>query len=386
MSATEAELAGLRDTLLAWLFEEALPLWWRVGGDHAGGGFFEAIGQDGKPVLGDRRARVQARQIFTYAVAGEMGWSGPWREAMRHGLDYFVTRYRRPDRLFWNAVTADGTPTGAEPYLYEQAFALLAFATAHAMAPDPALPAMAEAIRERLTQDRRNPAGGFTGFVKPDVFQSDPHMHLFEAALAWDQAAPDARWRTLADEIAELAMARMISPACGAVMEYFQSDWSPQPGRDGHLLWPGHQFEWAGLLQRWSQARGRGDVRPTVRRLFDIGANHGIDAERAVALFELLDDFSVSDAKARLWSQTEWPKAAILLARGEADCERREALLDNAACGAKALLTFLDVPVKGAWRDKLLADGTWVEEPSPASSFYHIIDFLRVLAQGWAAV
>jgi mannose/cellobiose epimerase-like protein (N-acyl-D-glucosamine 2-epimerase family) len=39
------------------------------------------------------------------------------------------------------------------------------------------------------------------------------------------------------------------------------------------------------------------------------------------------------------------------------------------------------VPLRGLWRDKLLADGTWIDEPAPASSFYHIIDALRVLAQ-----
>jgi len=39
------------------------------------------------------------------------------------------------------------------------------------------------------------------------------------------------------------------------------------------------------------------------------------------------------------------------------------------------------VPVRGLWRDKLLDDGTWVDEPAPASSFYHVIDALRVLAQ-----
>ena len=37
-----------------------------------------------------RRARVQARQIFTYAVAGELGWTGPWREAVAHGHSVMI--------------------------------------------------------------------------------------------------------------------------------------------------------------------------------------------------------------------------------------------------------------------------------------------------------
>jgi mannose-6-phosphate isomerase len=29
--------------------------------------------------------------------------------------------------------------------------------------------------------------------------------------------------------------------------------------------------------------------------------------------------------------------------------------------------------VKGLWRDRLNSDGTFVQEPAPASSFYHIV-------------
>jgi mannose-6-phosphate isomerase len=385
MSAIETELAALRGELLAWLFDRALPIWWGVGADHAGGGFHEAIDLTGRPVLADRRARVQARQVFTYAVAGQLGWSGPWRAAAAHGLDYFIGRYRRPDGLFWNAVTAAGEPIRAAPHLYEQAFALLALATACEAEPDPALPPIAEAILDRLLAERRGAAGGFTGFADPNTYQSDPHMHLFEAALAWEPLAPDGRWGALADELAELCLTRFIRPDRGALLEYFEPDWSPAAGLAGHLIWPGHQFEWAGLLERWAQRRedaapGRDDVRATARRLFEIGAGHGVDRVRGVALFELTDDFQVHDSKARLWSQTEWMKAALILARAEPDAARRDRYLAEAAAGAKALRRYLEVPVRGLWRDRLMGDGTWAEEPAPASSFYHIIDALRVLA------
>jgi mannose-6-phosphate isomerase len=209
-------------------------------------------------------------------------------------------------------------------------------------------------------------------------------MHLFEAALAWDEAAPGDRWAGLADEVAELALARFISPRTGALLEYFQPDWAPAAGLTGRLIWPGHQFEWAGLLERWARSRGREDVRAIARRLFEIGAQQGVDPVRGVAVFELRDDFAVNDAKARLWAQTEWLKASVILARGEPRLDSHEGLLQNASAAAKALALFLDTPVRGLWRDRLLPDGGWVDEPAPASSFYHIIDALRVLAQGWA--
>jgi mannose/cellobiose epimerase-like protein (N-acyl-D-glucosamine 2-epimerase family) len=181
--------------------------------------------------------------------------------------------------------------------------------------------------------------------------------------------------------VVELCLTRFISPRHGALLEYFDPTWAPAAGAAGDAIWPGHQFEWAGLLERWALARGRDCVRAIARRLYDIGMRHGIDAKRGVAVFELADDFSVREPKTRLWVQTEWLKAALILARSEGDPERRRGYLGDAVAAAKALALFLDVPVRGLWRDKLLADGSWIDEPAPASSFYHVIDALRALAQ-----
>jgi mannose/cellobiose epimerase-like protein (N-acyl-D-glucosamine 2-epimerase family) len=381
VNTAETQLIDLRTELLGWLMDDALPLWWTVGADHDAGGFHEAIDLTGRPVLSERRARVQARQIFSYAVGGALGWQGPWRQAMRHGLDYFIARYRRPDGLFWNALTAAGEPVETAPHLYEQAFALLACATALGAGEDGfPLETVARAVLERLSNDRRGAAGGFTGFVDQDVYQTDPHMHLLEAALAWEQVTPDPRWTGLADEVAALCLARFMTPDRGVLLEYFDRAWTPAPGLAGRLVWPGHQFEWAGLLERWGLARGREDARTVARRLYGIGSKHGIDASRGVAIFELLDDFTVQDAKARLWSQTEWLKAALILARSETRDDQRRGYLADAVAAAKAIRLYLDTPVRGLWRDRLLGDGTWVDEPAPASSFYHIIDALRALA------
>ena len=86
----------------------------------------------------------------------------------------------------------------------------------------------------------------------------------------------------------------------------------------------------------------------------------------------LWDDLSVRDPMARLWPQTERLKAALLF-----DDEA------EAIAAANGLFRYLEVSVRGLWRDKLNPDGSWVEEPAPASSFYHVMGaVLPLLARG----
>jgi mannose-6-phosphate isomerase len=124
---------------------------------------------------------------------------------------------------------------------------------------------------------------------------------------------------------------------------------------------PGHQFEWAWLLDRWGRARGRDDARAAARRLFACG-RLGVDPAREVAVNALWDDLTVRDPTARLWPQTEYLKAALLF-DAEAD----------ALVAARGLVRYLDTPASGVWRDKMQADGSFVAEPAPATSFYHVL-------------
>jgi mannose/cellobiose epimerase-like protein (N-acyl-D-glucosamine 2-epimerase family) len=376
----DTQLAEQSGRLRRWLLDEALPLWWTTGVDHTMGGFHEAIGMDGRPVVANRRARVQARQIFSYATGGAMGWAGPWLPAVEQGLSFFLSRYRRLDGLFVSAVTADGTPVEAPISLYEQAFALLALATAsRTPAGRPELAQMALQIFDQLSTHRRCPTGGFVELVGDQPYWANPQMHLLEAALAWEAIDASGPWGALADELAELCLARFLHPDTGALREYYDADWAPVAGLAGRIVEPGHQFEWAWLLERWGLARGRDDARAAARRLYTSGSGQGIDRRRGVAIFALLDDGSVHDPRARLWSQTEWLKAAVFLARSEPAGEQRQLYIADAAIAADTLLRFLDTPIRGLWRDQLNADGTWVEEPAPASSLYHIVGAIKEL-------
>jgi mannose/cellobiose epimerase-like protein (N-acyl-D-glucosamine 2-epimerase family) len=341
-----------------WLRVNALPLWWSLGADHARGGFHEALTLDGRPCDWPRRMRVQARQVYAYAQAGMMGWPGPWQAAALHGLTFLDTAYLRADGLYRTLISAEGDALDDTARLYDQAFVLLALAALHRASPDDALRTRADALCDTL-QPMRHAGGGFRE-AGPHEFQANAHMHLLEAALAWREAGGDARWARLADEIVALALSRFIDGEGGFLREFFDDGWAPAKGEAGRRIEPGHQFEWAWLLARYGE-------RDAARRLFAAGLR-GVDPRRAAAVQALRDDFTPIEPDARLWAQTEYLKAALVLGERE-----------HALAAARTCARFLRTPAPGLWRDRLKPDNSFAEEPATASSLYHIITAIAAL-------
>ena len=374
---TGAEVAVMAATerLKAWLLDAAAPLWAAAGADPAGG-FRERIDlASGKGTEEPRRTRVQPRQIYAFIAAGRLGWDGDWRGLAGRGLDWYLRHYFLGDGTAGSLVAADGTMLDPGFDLYNQAFALFALAAAADALPQrrPSLEQRANALLQQLRATLSHPEAGFEEASPRRLpLCSNPHMHLFEAALAWEDIADVGTWSALADEIAGLALRRFIDPVSGGLREFFDGNWRPMPGDRGRVMEPGHQFEWAWLLARWGVRRGRADAVVAARRLFFIGETHGVCPDRKVAVMALNDDFALRDPLARLWGQTEWIKAAIALANVSVAVEREHYLASTVAA-VEALEKFLAVPIAGLWHDKMESDGRFVDEPAPASSFYHIV-------------
>lgn len=366
--ASVTELADAAGRARSWLCDVAAPLWSRCG-RTASGLFAERISLNGVPDDAFFRTFVQARHIFSFVTAGKLGWAGPWRELVGETVDVLLARARRDDGFFVHRLDADANPLDARADLYDQAFVLFALGTAGgALCRSDCFDA-AEALLDSIECAWSHPEGGFTEgeIVDPRVRRQNPHMHLFEASLALSEASGRPRFAGMARSIAELAVGRMIDPQSGALLEYFSEDFSPAPGIEGRIAEPGHCFEWAWLFERlaaagWATGTGVSD------RLIGFARPSGIDAVRGVAINEVLTDGTVHDDRARLWPQTERIKAAVARWRRTGDpLEAAEAV-----AAAKGLDKYLAVPVLGLWRDKLCANGSWIEEPAPGSSLYHI--------------
>jgi mannose-6-phosphate isomerase len=363
-----AALSEQADLARSWLLDVAAPLW-AARGRTPTGLFAERMTLTGEPDDSYFRTFVQARHIFSFVAIGQMGWNGPWRDLVAETMERLVQSAKRDDGFFVHRLDRDARHLDARADLYDQAFVLLALATAGGALGRANWFDEAERLLDRIEGQWSHAEGGFTEgeIVDPRVRRQNPHMHLFEAFLALHEASGRPRFKKAAADIANLARNRFIDQHSGALLEYFTSSLSPAPGIEGRIAEPGHCFEWAWLFERLA-AQGHPGAEQASDDLVGFARAHGLCAVRGVAINEVLTDGMVHDAKARLWPQTERLKAAVARLRRLGD--PAEAL--EAAAAAAGLKQYLDVAVPGLWRDKLRPDGSWIEELAPGSSLYHI--------------
>ena len=361
-----SDLGSVAREAKAWLLDHAAPLW-ATAGVTSDGLFAEAIDLTEKPVATPRRMKVLARQIYSFCEIGLLGWSGPWREIVERALEKTLKPLRRGDGLFVHTIALDGTVADARADLMDHAFILFALAYAARALKRSELVTLAHEIMDLIEARWSNAHGGYDEGEAVSALprRQNPHMHMFEAMLALYDTSGESRWHNAADAISNLCARRFIDPESGALREYFTSHWEPA-GSDGRIVEPGHCFEWAWLMQRNPHDPVRIEL---ADGLMSFARRYGIDRARNVAIYEVMTDGTLRDNSARLWAQTERLKAA--LPRWRRTKERAEATEIVAAY--RGLAQYFDTPIAGAWRDRMLANGAFNQEPAPASSLYHIV-------------
>lgn len=372
MSGGPRELA---DKARAWLSERALPLWTSAGWDEQTGTFVEALSPEGKPLDVPRRAMVQARQIYSVRTGAELGCLPRERalELSRRAAAAMIERWSLPSGAFLKSIDAANKPADATPDLYTQAFAMFGLAQAQTLAPDLSHERRALAVLDYLERDRRATAGGFTELEKGrPVLRSNPHMHLYEACLAWMEAGGGPRWRALADELASLCLERFVDARNGALAEVYTDGWAPERGPEGFFFEPGHHFEWAWLMLRHESLSGR-DLSGPARALALRAESCGLLADGFV-VDEVWCGGAIKKRSSRFWPQGERVKALLRLAA--ADSPGKPSPLDAADQALGVLFQYLDQPAPGLWSDQRGEDGSFASGPARASALYHIIGAL----------
>jgi mannose-6-phosphate isomerase len=357
--------------LKRWVVEQALPLWGETGFDSARGSFVERLTFEGAPLLNaPRRAMVQARQIYVFSHAALLGWRPEGKAIALEAAHRLIDRYHGVDgdHGWVFSVHPDGAVHDPKRDFYAHAFALFGLAWAYKLAPEPRFLSAALTTLGVLDQHFASPTGGYHTVLPADhgSREQNPHMHLFEAMLAWFEATGREEFLARAGDIHAMMATRFFQSRTGILAEYFDGEWNPVAGTAGRICEPGHHFEWSWLLRRHARLKGQDDP-PIARALKAFGDRHGFDAEGFV-VDQLLDDGRVHKPSRRSWPHTESIKAEVAAAEaGDADAPARAAQTTD-----RLLAVFLGRPVPGGWIDHVDAKGAPIVDSMPASTLYHV--------------
>jgi len=368
----------------AWIADRALPTWSTRGFDAAAGRFRERLDATGAPVDVPHRAMVQARQIYVFAHAHQLGWfdeGGRLAEQAMASLRRDFAEASAGEASFAFSIEPRGrTVVSAARDAYAHAFVLFAIAWLYRVNGDASLLRLADQtnafIKARLVDARH---GGV--FDAPPVAarekRQNPLMHLLEAYLALERAAPGRGFLEDAGGLIDLFKTRLFRAEPGVLLEYFAEDWSPPADSAmAGVFEPGHHFEWVWLLREYQLLSGD-PMRPWSDRLYEVARAHGVAADGLV-YDELATNLTVRKRSHRVWPHTEGIKAAAARhADGDAGA------LPFAESMARGLLQhFLDRPFAGGWVDHVDEAHAPLVGYVPASSLYHLFFAAAEAARG----
>ncbi len=365
---TTTELTAVAERLLAWMHEQSWPLWWRAA-RLDNGAFREVLDFDGRAVADDTsRVRVQARQIFSFALAQRLGWNEPGLQAgLASSLERFLATCFGSDGVAGRRVDIQsGELRDETPDLYDNAFCVLALAACRqVLAParvDEAVGRLLTSIDGTLGRDDGE---GYHEFLPPPTARrQNPHMHLFESLLLLYDATRDEAVAHRAATLFAFIEERFFDRRQAVVSEEVES-----PGASVADYEPGHSMEWVWLLGYRARLTGL-PLHAFAPRLYE----HYIGAGVAEGLtpMGLTTANQPVDATRRLWSQTESLKAHLCMLELGPDALRADAGRRALECAVAIEDEWLTGTCPGGWRDHFDAEGVCIARDMPASTGYHL--------------
>lgn len=361
-------------TYRTWICERALPAWATRGFDPQAGRFRERLDQTGDPIEVPHRSMVQARQIYVFAHAATLGWfadGGPLAEQAMASLLRDFREDAGEQTSFAFSVDPGGRRVSDVRDAYAHAFVLFSIAALYRLNGDAALLDVADRTIRFIDGGLSDATHGGLFDAAPIMSRDkrqNPHMHLLEAYLFLEQAAPGRGYLDRATQLVDLFKRRLFDERTGVLLEYFAQDWSALADPVRSVTWePGHHFEWVWLLGEYARLSGT-DMTDWETRLYNAALDDGV-APGGLIYDELAgDDRRVLKPSHRVWPHTEAIKAAAT---------RHSAGDPNAAAFAEAMAgglsgTFLDKPFPGGWIDHVDPAGRPLVAYVPASSLYHL--------------
>ncbi len=359
-----------------WLVNKALPFWADNARD-AQGGFCEELNQNGEPNWSAiRRLRVQARQIYAYALGFENGWTKD-RSVTDHSLDFMLAKGFMPDEKqgFIALLDKDLQIYDDRRDLYDHAFYLLALAWHSRICDGFTTLALADCLIAFLDENLGADNGGwYEGLPKGDprnvLRRQNPHMHLFEAFMVLYDASGNEKYLRRASDIFELFKTHFFDPQTAVISEYFHHDWVVAKNAKGKIIEPGHMAEWVWLLGQYEHRTGI-----NTRKWADKLYNKLLEFKQNWLVDEMDRTGNIIRATSRLWVQTEMCKAHI------AQAEFGDKYAPELAARLLSRIQKHYLQDNGTWVDVLGENGLPLIGAIPTSTFYHIICMIAEAAR-----
>lgn len=356
---------------LGWIAEEALPRWAGSGFDSKTGGSIERFLPDGSvDAEANLRVRVQARQLFVFAVAAEHGWIDSALTKVQSLNQFMQQRALRSDAPgYVHLLSPTLQVIDRRVDLYDYAFFLLSRAWHFRATREESSLEQATAIMAFLDDTLASPAGGWVeGNYAHSIRRQNPHMHLLESFLALAEVDANPIWLERADQVIDLFERHFFLPDPGVLLEYFQTDFGAIMASDEQRVEPGHLLEWVWLLRWYQQLRQR-DMSSFAEILYSNARRFGLTSDSGLMVDELDSSGAVLTYTKRLWPMTEYIKASI--------CEARAGNVAAEGFAAEAIESlmnsFISGSASGTYIDRLDELDRPCDEHAPASSMYHLV-------------
>jgi mannose/cellobiose epimerase-like protein (N-acyl-D-glucosamine 2-epimerase family) len=349
------------------------------------GGYAENVDREWKEGPDTNRTLVtQARLAYVFCHCSRLGNKELKMLADVELAKLAVASIRRLMAVFWKpelrgwirSADKNGNPLDTTIDSYGQSFGLFALALDYRVRRNnPETRSIALEVLAALDEYAAAPRGGgylefrpggktAPGLPFPESRRLDPHMHLFEAFIAWYMVDRSGPWFEKTQMILKLLREKFLQPD-GSLAAYFDDNLNVAGGEAGKVRIVGDHYEWAWLLGQYEKFSGDSSMRNIAEGLYAFAEKYGKDKD-GLAFSAVDSDGNVLDGNKLLWMQLEMLKGQIAFYDWTGDA----AVLRNAKNTAKLIReNYMHDGV--LFYNKLDADGKPDLSPTISRLLYH---------------
>ncbi|WP_191600729.1 AGE family epimerase/isomerase [Marinomonas algicola] len=341
---------------------------WNKNGFHSTQGYsFESLTSTWEinPV-GRTRLLTQCRQLYTFSHASLVDNNPGWKARLAPLFSFITQNYFKSDRWIFS-LDDKLTPLDEKSDAYALAFVLLSFSYYYQATRDEKALELIESTHLFLQEKMRSNKGGYYESFPIDslsIRRQNPHMHLLEGYIAAYHATESEPYKLALIELLSLAKTHFFDAETKSLREFFNSDWSYNLNT-GHIIEPGHHFEWVWLLHQSYKIDADPEYLIMADALWEKATRYGLDPKGGVYNQIHAKTNQVLDKEKRIWPLTEYLKA--LCAHLE-DGPNKVEQIKNAISFIFTHYLHRD----GHWNEFLDADNKPKDHPLPGTSSYHI--------------